>query len=83
MRSSRQKADTGGPANVRLWPKAAVGGVTFEFATPVLDGLIRSGRLEIIRDPPVRVAISEWQHWLTQLDEGFALGKQFNAAQFS
>ena len=47
----------------------AVGGVTFESATPVLDGLIRSDRLEIIRDPPVRIAISEWQAWLTQLDE--------------
>ena len=47
----------------------AVSGVTFESATPVLDGLISSGRLEFIQDQSVRVAVSEWQHWLTQLDE--------------
>ena len=54
------------PDTILMW---AVGGVTFESATPVLDGLISSGRLEFIQDQSVRVAVSEWQHWLTQLDE--------------
>ena len=58
-----------------------VGTVTFEGATPVLDGLINSGRLEIIRDRPVRVAISEWQHWLTQLDELEQESKAFTNMQ--
>ena len=59
----------------------AVSAVTFEGATPVLDGLISSGRLEIIRDQPVRIAISDWKHWLTQLDELEEESKTFTIMQ--
>ena len=41
--------------------------ISFEGATPILDGLTGSGRLEIIRDPQVREAIQTWQHSLNEL----------------
>jgi len=45
----------------------ALGGAVFDPVTPVLDGLIRSGQWEIIRDHRVRDAISTWERWLAQL----------------
>ncbi len=42
---------------------------TFDRVTPVLDGLIRSGRWELIRDPGVREAVAQWERWFAQLAE--------------
>jgi len=42
---------------------------TFDRVTPVLDGLLRSGRWELIRDPNVREAVATWERWLAQLVE--------------
>ena len=42
---------------------------TFDRVTPVLDGLVRSGRLEIIEDLQVRNGIAAWERWLAQLTE--------------
>ena len=42
---------------------------TFDRVTPVLDGLLRSGRWELIRDPGVREAVAGWERWLAQLVE--------------
>jgi len=42
---------------------------TFDAVTPVLNGLITSGRLEHIRDQEVLTAISWWQRSLKQVEE--------------
>jgi len=42
---------------------------SFDATTPVLDGLILSGRLEIIEDRNVLSAISEWNRWVSQTSE--------------
>jgi hypothetical protein len=42
---------------------------TFDAVTPVLDGLVLSGRLENIRDRKVLVTIHNWQRHLQQVEE--------------
>ena len=42
---------------------------SFDATTPVLDGLLLSGRLEIIEDRNVLSAISEWNRWVSQTSE--------------
>ena len=42
---------------------------TFDAVTPVLDGLILSGRLENIRDREVLFAVHYWQRHLQQVEE--------------
>jgi hypothetical protein len=42
---------------------------TFDAATPALDGLILSGRLENIRDREVLLAVHYWQRHLQQVEE--------------
>jgi hypothetical protein len=42
---------------------------TFDAVTPVLDGLVSSGRLENIRDADVHFAIHYWKRHLTQVQE--------------
>ena len=48
---------------------AVLGTGTFDRVTPVLDGLVRSGQWELIRDPGVREAVALWERWLAQLTE--------------
>lgn len=48
---------------------ALLGTGTFDRITPVLDGLLRSGRYELIRDPQVRETIATWERWHAQLVE--------------
>ena len=54
---------------------------TFDSVTPVLDGLILSGRLEKIRSQEVRSAISNWQRWIQQVEETELGARQFVQAQ--
>ncbi len=42
---------------------------TFDRVTPVLDGLVGSGRYESIRDPGVRELVARWERGLAQLTE--------------
>jgi hypothetical protein len=42
---------------------------TYEADSPVLDGLVRSGRLEIIRDPRVVAALASWDRRLRDYSE--------------
>ena len=49
---------------------------TFEAATPVLEGLVLSGRLEIIQDRGVLSAIAEWDRGLTQVTEAQLAARQ-------
>ncbi len=53
----------------------AISTSTFDPVTPVLDGLVASGRLELVRDVQVRSSISTWERWLAQLSET-ELGRQ-------
>jgi len=58
---------------------------SFDATTPVLDGLVLSGRLEIIEDRNVVTAISEWNMWVRQASEveliarDLALGQLYSA----
>jgi hypothetical protein len=54
---------------------------TFDAATPVLDGLVLSGRLENIRAPDVLSAISYWQRQLQQVEETEVNARAFMATQ--
>ena len=49
--------------------KSARATPTFDAVTPVLDGLIQSGRLENIRDGGVLLAVHNWQRHLQQVQE--------------
>jgi len=42
---------------------------TINPSTPVLDGLILSGQLDVIRDEDVLTAITNWQRWEAQILE--------------
>jgi len=61
-------------------PDTLIAGVlstgTFDRVTPVLDGLLRSGRWELIRDPNVREAIALFERWLAQLVERQAFARE-------
>ena len=50
---------------------------TFDATTPVLDGLVLSGRLDIIEDRNVLSAITEWNRWVTQALEIELLARDF------
>jgi hypothetical protein len=54
---------------------------TFDAVTPVLDGLILSGRLDNIRDQEVLLAISWWQRHLQQVEETEIGARQFLVTQ--
>lgn len=53
----------------------------FDATTPVLDGLILSGRLEIIEDRNVLSAISEWNMWVSQTSEVELLARDLALGQ--
>lgn len=42
---------------------------TFEADTPILDGIIRSGRLELIENRAILAAVSEWERLLRDYSE--------------
>ena len=50
---------------------------TFDDVTPVLDGLILSGRLDNIRDREVLLAISYWQRHIQQVQQVDLGARQF------
>jgi len=54
---------------------------TFDDVTPVLDGLILSGRLDNIRDQEVVLTISYWQRWIQQVEETDLHARQFVLTQ--
>lgn len=54
---------------------------TFDAVTPVLNGLINSGRLENIRNQEVLLAISFWQRNLLQVAETEISARQFVVTQ--
>ena len=54
---------------------------TFDAVTPVLDGLVLSGRLDNIRNPEVLLAISYWQRHLKQVEETEIGARQFLVTQ--
>jgi hypothetical protein len=49
--------------------RQVTGTPTFDAVTPVLDGLITSGRLENIHDQDVLAALTFWQRMLKQVEE--------------
>ncbi len=51
---------------------------TFEANTPILNGLIRSGRLEIIEDEDVLLSLADWERRLRGYTE-HAIRTRFNA----
>ena len=54
---------------------------TVDPATPVLDGLILSGRLDLIRDEDVLTAITEWQRLVKNVAESEANAGEFARSQ--
>jgi len=54
---------------------------TFDAVTPVLDGLVSSGRLENIRDQDVLTAISWWGRHLQQAEETELSARAFTTSQ--
>lgn len=50
---------------------------TFDPATPVLDGLVLSGRLSNVRDRDVLSAIALWQRHVTQVHETEIAAREF------
>ena len=50
---------------------------TVDPATPVLDGLILSGRLDLIQDNNVLTAISNWQRQVKNVEEFEVLARDF------
>ncbi len=54
---------------------------TFDAVTPVLDGLILSGRLGSIRSQEVLFAISHWQRMIQQVEETEIGARQFVVTQ--
>ena len=54
---------------------------TFDAVTPVLDGLILSGRLDNIRNQKVVLAISRWQRMIQQVEETEIGARQFVETQ--
>ena len=54
---------------------------TFDATTPVLDGLVLSGRLDIIEDRNVLSAIAVWNRWVTQALELELLARDFAMSQ--
>jgi hypothetical protein len=54
---------------------------TVDPVTPVLDGLILSGRLDVIRDEDVLIAITNWQRWVKNVAEFEAKAGEFARSQ--
>lgn len=54
---------------------------TFDAVTPVLDGLILSGRLGNIRNQEVLLAISHWRRMIQQVEETEIGARQFVVTQ--
>ena len=53
----------------------------FDATTPVLDGIVLSGRLESIEDRNVLSAISEWHMWVKQTSEAELLARDLALGQ--
>ena len=56
---------------------------TFDSVTPVLDGLVLSGRLTNIRDPAVLTAIALWERFVIQVNETDLSAREFTQTQLA
>ena len=54
-----------------------IGSGTFDRVTPVLDGLVQSGRWELIRSSEVREAVAWWERGHAQVEEREEFAREF------